>query len=280
MCLFYALFILNITLEPKLDVGIENESIKPIPSHSEQIKAKLNERKNEKSKVAITNTIEQFFYKSVDVTNDNQNSQVNILEENPVPSCSEKCVLLSQVDDEEHTINKVEQENIVDDESTTLIDNSNNKKFELLNSSVRNLNGKHTDSNKHSYLETFTEKLYDKEDCNNDSMTILNMSAVEKVDVKSTKIDNCLPEVNPNLSIEIDHSVAPKDRKCVVVEINLEQIKKRLEKLKFDKSEKCKGKTRFFAAIDPNANSQAESELSREISKDMFSCVSMSYFKY
>lgn len=96
----------------------------------------------------------------------------------------------------------------------------------------------------------------------NDSV---NMSEVKNIFVKdSTKIND---------SIEIDTSIAPKERKCAVVETNLEQIKQRLTNLRYRSSEKQKIKTRFYATIDPNKNQQAESELSREISKDMFSRV-------
>jgi hypothetical protein len=100
------------------------------------------------------------------------------------------------------------------------------------------------------------------------------MSEVKNVSVEDINTYCELSKIKTNSSIEIDTSIAPKKRKFAVVETNLEQIKQRLRNLKFQTSEKQKIKTRFYATIDPSKNQQAEGELSREISKDMFSKVS------
>lgn len=155
-------------------------------------------------------------------------------EENVESTNQIKCVEMTR----ENKINEPKEKSVDDDIKSAkyFVDNSNN----------------HTNIYKHN-LETVTEKSYDIEYC---------------------KFDNNSPERKIDVSIEIDTSVAPEHRKCTLVEINLEQIKLQLKNLKLQKSERKKVKTRFFATIDPDKNIQAENELSREISKDMFSRVS------
>lgn len=139
----------------------------------------------------------------------------------------------------EDKINESKEKSVENDRKSTnyFVDNSNiNQNTKIYKNS----------------LETITEKTYNKEyNCEGNS-----------------------PKREIDVSIEIDTSVASKHRKSTEVEISLEQIKQRLKALQLQKFEKKKVKTRFYATIDPDKNAQAENELSREISKDMFSKVS------
>lgn len=167
-------------------------------------------------------------------TADSTDNCRNNVEENVVSANQMKSVEMTR----DNEINEPEEESVDNDIKSAkyFIDNSNNR----------------TNIYRQK-LESVIEKSYDKEYC---------------------KFDSNSPKKETDVSIEIDTSVAPKHRKCTIVEINLEQIKQRLKSLKLQKSEKKKAKTRFFATIDPNKNIQAENELSREISKDMFPRVS------
>lgn len=124
----------------------------------------------------------------------------------------------------------------------------------------------------HEYnLGNITEK--------SDDMENLKMCSKSKEETMYNIKLNCGLSKKETDIIEIDTSEAPKNRKCVIVETSVEQIKRKLKTLSSQISGKQKMKTRFYATIDPSKNQQAESELSREISKDTFSQVNKNYFR-
>lgn len=168
----------------------------------------------------------------------------NNLEGNVLSTSLIKCIETNKVDDNGSKCSELKH-TIVDCNSDTT------------ECSVDNLNDQDIIYNKQSFK--IVKKSYDKDNYGNIG------SSLSKI-------------INTGVSVEIDTSVAPKNRKCTVVETNLEQIKLRLKSLKTQDLKKQKIKTRFYAIIDPNKNVEAESELSREISKDMFSRVSRHYF--
>ncbi|XP_050526436.1 mismatch repair endonuclease PMS2 isoform X2 [Daktulosphaira vitifoliae] len=87
-------------------------------------------------------------------------------------------------------------------------------------------------------------------------------------------IHNNLP-INHNKSIEIDESNFSKHRRIFAVEININNIKEYFTYFNNKKKKNQNIKTKFFATIDPGKNQQAENELSREITKDMFKQMSI-----
>lgn len=149
----------------------------------------------------------------------------------------------------------MKQENVNDKKLLSLTESEN---MELTECPVVYSNEKITEDHM-CYIKDTAEKLDDEK---------------EYLSIKDAEIDNGLSKIKIDLSKEIYTSEASKDRKCVVVDINFTQIKERLMNYRTQRSEKQKIKTRFFAIIDPNKNQEAENELSREISKDMFSRVS------
>lgn len=164
----------------------------------------------------------------------------NNLEGNVLSTSLIKCIQTNKVDDNGSECNELKH---------TIVDCNS----DMTECSVDSLNDQDTIYNKQSFK--IAKKAYDKDNYRD--------------------IGSSLPKIiNTGVSVEIDTSVAPKDRKCIVVETNLEQIKQRLKSLKTQELKKQKIKTRFYATIDPNKNVEAESELSKEISKDMFSKVS------
>lgn len=65
------------------------------------------------------------------------------------------------------------------------------------------------------------------------------------------------------------------ERKSTIVDLTMEKLHKIILVRKEKRNQNEKGNVRFRAVIDPSKNKQAEQELSREITKDMFSKVSL-----
>ncbi|XP_026814676.1 mismatch repair endonuclease PMS2 [Rhopalosiphum maidis] len=236
----------------KLDASNDYEC-KEAPSHSEQIKAKLNRWKSDKSKItAVPETIDIYFKSKVEHIDDVQKNSTEELIENKVSNSPLKCTDTIEINDKNENTDKQKQEKIKNDE----------KNFTCINNSIsENIN-----DNKFC-LNNVAEKSNTEIDIKYNS---IKMSEIKNVSVEDINTYE-LSKIKTNSSIEIDTSIAPEKRKFAVVETNLEQIKQRLRNLRFQTSEKQKTKTRFYATIDPSKNQQAEGELSREISKDMFS---------
>jgi len=178
-----------------------------------------------------------------------------------------------KIDDKENKITELKQENVEDDANTvTLIDYSKSMGIELSKySNDSNSNNKNAKNNK-DFLKIVTKKSNDEK---NYKINLISQAGEnENLTVNDIKMYSCSPKTENYISIDIDTSIASKNRKYAIVETNLEGIKQRLESLKTQMSEKQKIKTKFYATIDPNKNLQAENELNREISKDMFSRVS------
>ncbi|VVC28050.1 DNA mismatch repair protein, C-terminal,DNA mismatch repair protein family,DNA mismatch repair [Cinara cedri] len=250
----------------KLDVSNEYESKEykskeTFISHSDQIKAKLNKWKSNSSKADVVNTMDKFLKKEVESIYNEQNDNENV-EENKVSN-----IKIIETNDKEQITIEVEQESLKVEEKQirpsinnldshdielTFVDHSNYKKDAIVDQEYD--------------LENVTEKSDNKENLNmhskHEEKSIYNIKNM-KFNYSSSKIETEM--------IEIDTSQAPENRKCVVVETSIKQIRQRLKILSSQIPEKQKMKTRFYATIDPNKNQQAESELSREISKDMFS---------
>lgn len=72
-----------------------------------------------------------------------------------------------------------------------------------------------------------------------------------------------------------------RNRKIVLLPINMDRIKIMMKKRLEDNSSHTKGgklpQLRFRATIDPSKNELAEQELSKEITKDMFAKVVLHY---
>jgi len=254
-----------------LDASNDYES-KEAPSHSEQIKAKLNRWKSDKSKIAaVPETIDKFFKSKVEHIDDVQKNNIEELIENKVSNSPLKCTDTIKINDKDENTDKQKQEKIKNDEKNfTYINNSESKNIELIEYSIHNSISENINDNTFC-LNNVTEKSNTEVDIKYDS---IKTSEVKNVSIEDINTYCELSKIKTNSSIEIDTSIAPKKRKFAVVETNLEQIKQRLRNLRFQTSEKQKIKTRFYATIDPSKNQQAEGELSREISKDMFSKVS------
>lgn len=252
-----------------MDINNEYESKeKEYICHSEQIRTKLNKWKSNNSKVVATNTIDHFIEKKNEPNDNNQNNCTEKCIEDQVSNIPSKCVEISEIDDKKNKIIELIQEESVEDNKNpvTLVDNSNITNIELIEYSENNSIEKNTENLE--CLKIVAEKSHIEMNFKNDYLVSeANTIKSKNLNVKDTKIET-------DISVEIDASIAPVDRKCVIVETNIEQIKQRLKSIKSRISEKQKIKTRFYATIDPNKNVQAESELSREISKDMFSRVS------
>lgn len=203
-----------------------------------------------------TNTIQTFFKKEIEPINNHPNNRTKKLRDIQV-SANENL----EINDQMKTIVKFKPE-CNEDGAEKILELDNNS------------NSKNTDVVEHYVVTSNENENY----YNVDSIHELDNNKGENMFVKDINIDYDSSKVKPDIDIEIDTSIASKERKCAVVEINLEQIKQRLKNLKTQVSAKQKMKTRFYATIDPSKNQQAEHELSREISKDMFSHVSKSIF--
>lgn len=245
---------LKMISELKLELSDNCENKETIISHSEQIRAKLNIWKPDNSKAVATNTIHQFLKKEVKPTNNHLTNQTEKLEDKPI-STNENM----ETNDQKKTIIEFKPESN---------DDSDEKIMELVNIS----NNKNTDVAEYYDASSNNDEKY----YNVDHIHEFNNS--KSGHVKDINIYCDSSKVKTDVNIEIDISVAPKERKCAIVEINLEQIKLRLKRLKTQLSGVQKMKTRFYATIDPSKNQQAEHELSKEISKDMFSRVSKHIF--
>lgn len=262
-------------LEPKLDINYECESKETSLSHSEQIKAKLQKWKSNNSKVVATNIIDHFLTKKIELINSNQNVHTEDIIENHISTSIE---IINKIDDKQNKIIECKQESIKTGTNTvTLNDYSNNTNIELLEYSVDNSNNKNTKDNK-DCLKIVAEKSNNQKDYKIDLISETNEN--ENLIAKDIKLHPYSPKTKKDNNIEIDTSIAPKNRKCAIAETNIEDIKQRLKNLNCRMSEKRKIKTRFYATIDPNKNQQAENELSREISKDMFSRVCKSIITF
>lgn len=264
-----------------MDKSNEYES-KKTPSHSEQIKAKLIRWKSDNSKIAtaVPSTIDKFLKQKIEPIDNVQKNHTEKLTENEGNEISTSPFMCTDTNDTIPIIDKEEknyeqkQESIKNDKKkSTYINNANSKNIELPEHFVDNSNGENMDNN------TYCLKIVADKSGSEVDIDSIHKSEVKNVFVKDIKTDCDLSKINTNASIEIDTSIAPIERKFALVETNLEQIKQRLSNLRFRRSEKQKIKTRFYATIDPNKNQQAEVELSREISKDMFSRVSNSKLK-
>lgn len=250
--------------ELKLDTSSEFESkeIQNI-SHFEQIKAKLNKWKSNNSKVVATNTIDSFIKKKNEpIDNTSKNNSTEVLIENQGFPISSNCDEITEVGDTENKIVELTQESLEDN-------NLNSINVELIECCIDNSNDKNN-----KCLKIDAKNSHKKNDKIDHVVSAENVSESKNLNIKDTEINFNLPKIEMDISIEIDTSIAPNDRQCVIVETNIEQIKLRLKSLKSRIPENQKMKTRFYATIDPNKNIEAENELSREISKDMFSRVS------
>lgn len=272
--------------ELKLDISEEPKTKEACTSHSEQIRAKLNRSKSDNSKVVASTTIESFFKQKTQPIDEhlNNHSSIEGLHENKLSVSPLKCIESIKVNDTQKTFFESKQENVNDEVVETVIHSSNGKNTELTeHDDTNDMNIALTDiSVDDSSLENITDQhcLNVPKKLNNEDskISLINDENVynycKNICIKDTKTDCDSSKIKTNISIEVDASIAPKDRKCVIVETSIELIKHKLKSLTCQGSEKQKMRTRFYATIDPNKNQQAESELSREISKDMFSRVS------
>lgn len=245
-----------------------DENIEMPISHSEQIRAKLNRWKSY-PKVDIKNTIDQFLTEKIElIDNDKKNSTEELIKTQVSSSSFE---FIKSIQDKDKAEKTVELKQEIDNEKIeTFMDTSYCKNNELTKIVSINPNDKNT--KEYKQLENVAEKSDEEENKLNLKNEINMKRENEYLYVQDTE-DNLL-KMETDVSIEIDSSIAPKGRKCAVVDINLEQIRQRLKNLTTRISEKQKIKTRFYATIDPSKNQQAESELCREITKDMFARVS------
>lgn len=261
--------------ELKLDINDEYKSKETeYICYSQEIRTKLNKWKSNNSKVIATNNIDHFLEKKKEPINNNQNNSTEKFKENQVSIIPSKCIEITKIDDKEKIVGLTHEESVENDKNpVTLVDNLNITNIELIEYSVNNSNNKNTNNLK--CLKIVAEKSLEKNDKMYDLVSEASMRKSKNLIVKDTKINCDLTKIETDISIEIDSTIATVDRKCVIVETDIEQIKQRLKSIKSQISERQKIKTRFYATIDPNKNVQAESELSREISKDMFSRVSL-----
>lgn len=254
----------------KLDLSKEYKTKETCSSHLEEIRAKLNKRKSEDSKAVASNTIKSFFKQNTELTDNHMNNQTEEFRKNESSTDQLKCIKTMKVNDEQNTFFEPKQEY---DEKIEFNIGPNVENTELTVFSVDDSNDKNlTDEN---CLNVITNTFNNEEDKIN---SIHDPNVYQHENIPIDDID-CSPKINTgntNVDIEVDTSIAPKDRKCVLVETSIDLIKQKLKNLTCRGLEKQKIKTRFYATIDPNKNQQAENELSREISKDMFSRVSRS----
>ncbi|XP_025204221.1 mismatch repair endonuclease PMS2 [Melanaphis sacchari] len=274
----------------KFDESNEYES-KETPSHSEQIKAKLNKWKSDKSKIAVPETIDKFLKPKIEHIDNVQKNHYEELIENKVSNSPLKCTDTFEIDGKDENTETQKQDNIklieypVHSENVDEQKQVNIKNYENIYTHINNSKGKNIELTEYSVHSSSSENINDntfclnnvteKSDTEEDKYDSIKMSEVKNVSIEDINTYCDLSKIKANASIKIDSSIAPKERKFSVVETNIEQIKQRLNNLRFQTSKKQKTKTRFFATIDPSKNQQAEGELSREISKDMFSKMSI-----
>uniref|UniRef100_A0A2S2QN03 Mismatch repair endonuclease PMS2 n=1 Tax=Sipha flava TaxID=143950 RepID=A0A2S2QN03_9HEMI len=251
----------------KLDTNDEN--IKTPKSHSEEIRAKLNRWKSY-SKVDAKNTIDQFLTEKIELNDNHKKNSTEEFNETQMDGSSFEFIEnIKDIDEAEKTVELKQEED--DEKIETFMDTSNCKNNEVTKMCSINPNDKNT--KEYKLLENVAEKS-DKEENYLHLKNEINMNSKDEY-LYNQDTDNNLIKIETDISIEIDSSIAPKVRKCAVVDINIEQIRQRLKNLTTRVSEKQKIKTRFYATIDPSKNQQAESELCREITKDMFARMSI-----
>ncbi|XP_025423101.1 mismatch repair endonuclease PMS2 [Sipha flava] len=251
----------------KLDTNDEN--IKTSKSHSEEIRAKLNRWKSY-SKVDAKNTIDQFLTEKIELNDNHKKNSTEEFNETQMDGSSFEFIEnIKDIDEAEKTVELKQEED--DEKIETFMDTSNCKNNEVTKMCPINPNDKNT--KEYKLLENVAEKS-DKEENYLHLKNEINMNSKDEY-LYNQDTDNNLIKIETDISIEIDSSIAPKVRKCAVVDINIEQIRQRLKNLTTRVSEKQKIKTRFYATIDPSKNQQAESELCREITKDMFARMSI-----
>lgn len=256
----------KIVSELKLDLNNICENNEKPTINSEKIRTKLNRWKSNSSKLIAKNKIDSFLKKEIEPTNDNENDHIEDFEEKQIFNSPLKYIqIIKDNDDKKETIIELGQENVDDVKTATHVDNLNNKTFEFAKHSVDNLNNE-INKSYNPCLEIIDEKPSDIKDIKINLKNDININLCKNVPYESSIIET-------NSSIEIDNSIAPKERKFIVVETNLEQIKQKLKLLASRISGKPKKRSRFYATINSSENHQAESELNREISKDMFSKV-------
>jgi hypothetical protein len=245
-----------------------DENIKTSKSHSEEIRAKLNRWKSY-SKVDAKNTIDQFLTEKIELNDNHKKNSTEEFNETQMDGSSFEFIEnIKDIDEAEKTVELKQEED--DEKIETFMDTSNCKNNEVTKMCSINPNDKNT--KEYKLLENVAEKS-DKEENYLHLKNEINMNSKDEY-LYNQDTDNNLIKIETDISIEIDSSIAPKVRKCAVVDINIEQIRQRLKNLTTRVSEKQKIKTRFYATIDPSKNQQAESELCREITKDMFARVS------
>jgi len=294
-------------LESKLDINYIYKSKETLINHSEEIKAKLQKWKSHYAEVVAKNN-HNFLTQKIEPIDNSQNNHTEEIVENQISTSIEinkienkdneiiefkqKCVNdintvtlidseeivknlvstsidINKIDNKDNKIIEFKETQVNDVNTVTLIDSSNSTNIKLPEYSVDHSNNENAKNN-NNCLKIVVEKS-DEEEYKID--LINKASESENVIVKDIKINSHFPKTKKD-SIKIGSCFIPKNRKYVIVETNLEDIKQRLKILNSMIFEKHKIKTRFYATIDPSKNLQAENELTREISKDMFSRVS------
>lgn len=153
----------------------------------------------------------------------------------------------------------------IEKKPVTVFDDFHYKNVEVTKYSIDDSKNENTKGFKQLCFEIDAENSKSNEDSEINFEKEVDVSKHEYINIKCMKND---------VNVEIDISEAPINKKCVTVEISLEKIRQRLKNLSSQVTVKPNVKTRFYATIDPSKNQQAESELSKLISKDMFSQVS------
>lgn len=93
---------------------------------------------------------------------------------------------------------------------------------------------------------------------------------------ESVKVEDYCKEINVVYDAARDTDI--QERNTVNIVVTVADLREYMRKNQERKSKKEQSRVRFRALIDPSKNQQAEQELSREISKDMFSQVCLTYF--
>lgn len=244
----------------KLDLDDECKTKETSTSHSEEIKAKLNKQKSDDSKAVASNTIESYLKQKTEPTDNYLINQPEEFQKVELSINQLNCVETNKANDKQNIIcfeSIQENDEKVENEPTEFYVDSNDENIK--DNDCLNIDGNKLNNEEDDKINLIHDaNVYKHEN-----------TCIKNIDSNSSKIETN----DKNVCVEVDTSIAPKDRKCVLVEISIDLIKQKLNNLSCRVSEKQKMKTRFYATIDPNKNQQAESELSREISKDMFSQV-------
>ncbi|XP_050425416.1 mismatch repair endonuclease PMS2 [Adelges cooleyi] len=251
----------SIIKQPKLATNSNLNQQENSSSHVDQIKAKLSRWKSEKSKVVTTNRIDTFLQKKHEVNDEVDIEDKNENQESKVDFCVKKCNFM-QDNTEGNKTTEFEKKHFV-------IEKTDYKQFE-----TKNFNLQSFSTLTHNLVED-REKSFQTVKYKSDhsgSTDEMNISSVGEADVD---IVDSSSSNTPHKCIEIDKSSATASRREVVVRITIDEIEQRLKNLWSKEVKKRKAKTRFYAAIDPNKNKQAENELSKEITKTMFSQMSI-----